>query len=1137
MDILCNEMMACAIIGVGDAVYETIVTNFPAFSEAILREQTEHPDMDFDYRDLQKIVEISKKEHDPVKRIAAFIGHVNNLTLYEGSQRGNHLMNLLSQCLQHTATFLNAHPDLIDSFLETVDLSSSPSDTPFRHDRHLNLISALSQSSSPLFTKLSESLLDPTFPLRSLLSPRSFTDPASSLIRMASTNPAFFRRFVETHVEHILDIAISTAVSSVRVVSGSSSEPHCLDFGRATQNWVVLLKAIAEMKMDLSLPRDAFNPLPHFLLTLLVLSAASTHDELSTAAVSVFSNQFGLSTPHTEALLFATPTTFPISDAFTSRQSHETGKTNHIRTGTQSICAEARCCAALMSRLTCSEPFDSLDLALMLGIPFASCLVNAFHSTTTLPHSFPFFSPELCRLSEQPSVWNDSSRPSALTALTALADIEINLAFSHSFWQPNVSQTDEGRRETILIHLFPFLGPESQTQFLSSFNTWTRSKALFDPHTLTQQVECLVEMATVNSYNTPIALLTQMRKVVERFYRAGPVSSSSGPVTHSFGRPTPRASQFETSIAERLRTAEGDKKWKLLTQTVVVSSELPEIENELMNAENDAQALLILSVPKIRSTPNFNFHLDPTPDAFNRVVELAGHFNNLPLVAEALAHFGNSVEEMTLPPPSMRLIEPNPDVRDLVINTLRTIAPLRREGVEEGCAVGNEDVTSQIVDSCLKVFRFLMKSKSFDPTPVIDSLVSLAVTTDLSLLHSILLALQRIEKQTRNTTTPFSISRATAPFRGIHESSVTQQPLPSIVASILLSANLEEIQSLHQIFRKLKENLVLGIAKEAAKTICLILEKRNASSSQALKSDDPFVISLTQKDRHISPQQLFLTLHKMIFPGSTADIPASTLLPLAPFLTRVLTIVVPSSPDRVTIRSQQDEHSQLLDIFLSLVLSLINTDTPSTLSTPPLSSLLSVLSIALVRLDSIPSSLNHHSRFRDLFEMWNNRFNPQVKQFVLALSSEGMEDRSDLALDSFSLDFLNKWRGANTQHPDDRTIPNAVGFGGLPVVRFNPPFGVFGQTVHQPLNPPPAPFGAHPFGGFGFQQQHPIGQNRHQPDVFRGQPRPRNRGGRRQRGGFGDVPRNQHDDQFHHPLFGGPSPTNPQFGGQSGLGI
>ncbi|KAK2951280.1 hypothetical protein BLNAU_13767 [Blattamonas nauphoetae] len=66
-------------------------------------------------------------------------------------------------------------------------------------------------------------LLDPTFPLRPPL-PRSFTDPASSFLRLANTNPEFFRRIIENN---ILDIAISTAVNSIRVVARTTV---CLAF-------------------------------------------------------------------------------------------------------------------------------------------------------------------------------------------------------------------------------------------------------------------------------------------------------------------------------------------------------------------------------------------------------------------------------------------------------------------------------------------------------------------------------------------------------------------------------------------------------------------------------------------------------------------------------------------------------------------------------------------------------------------------------------------------------------------------------------------------------------------------------------------------------------------------------------------
>ncbi|KAK2949241.1 hypothetical protein BLNAU_15844 [Blattamonas nauphoetae] len=506
---------------------------------------------------------------------------------------------------------------------------------------------------------------------------------------------------------------------------------------------------------------------------------------------------------------------------------------------------------------------------------------------------------------------------------------------------------------------------------------------------------------------------------------------------------------FEQSIVEKLRTAEGEERWRLVTQLAVVSSDGHDFAEELKKAENDAQALLVLSVHTIRSTPRVDLHLDSNPAAFNRVVEFAGHLHNLPLVAAAIAHIGDTVETLIVPALARTVfhIEPKQELCELVFNALRLLAARRQKEVEEGMGVGKDEMTSQIVGSCLKVFRMLLSNNSFDPTPFVDFLVTLAMTTDLSQLRSILVVLQEIEDRTRNTTRHFSLSTATAPFRERHQSTVTQQPLPSIVSSILLSARLDPFQmvnyrksppptpsifgvrrntddaiTLTQLLPGLNERLITSIAMETPKIVCVILEERRASSSRALKSDDPFEISLAQENRHTRPQQLFIILHALVLPQDPDCVAVSTLIPLAPVLTRILSIVIPSTPERTEFRVLiPSEQFQLLNMILSLVLSLIDTGTPSTLSTTPLSSLLSVLSIALVRLDRIPSSLHLHDRFRNLFDQRENRSNPQLAQIVLALCSEGMEDRSDLALDSFSLKFLDIWKGANTQHHVERS--------------------------------------------------------------------------------------------------------------------
>ncbi|KAK2942822.1 hypothetical protein BLNAU_22270 [Blattamonas nauphoetae] len=141
------------------------------------------------------------------------------------------------------------------------------------------------------------------------LLPRSFTDPASPFFRLASTDPAFFSRLVK-YTADILDIAISTAVSSVRVV---------------------------------------------------------TNTNMSTDAVSIFSNKFGLCTPQTQALLFATPPTFPVSDAFTPRHPEASESLYRVEVS--------------LRRLVRNQWHHVHE---KLGIPLAGCLVNALHSTMAL---------------------------------------------------------------------------------------------------------------------------------------------------------------------------------------------------------------------------------------------------------------------------------------------------------------------------------------------------------------------------------------------------------------------------------------------------------------------------------------------------------------------------------------------------------------------------------------------------------------------------------------------------------------------------------------------------------------------------------------------------------------------------------
>ncbi|KAK2940585.1 hypothetical protein BLNAU_24499 [Blattamonas nauphoetae] len=247
----------------------------------------------------------------------------------------------------------------------------------------------------------------------------------------------------------------------------------------------------------------------------------------------------------------------------------------------------------------------------------------------------------------------------------------------------------EERRDINFVHLFPFLGAESQARFLSSFIAFHTSTVPFIHSSLERMVECLLEVTTVTSNNTPIALLTKLKKVTEFL-------SGINPETRSFENSPRYVSPFEKLIVKKLQTAEGEERWRLLTQLVVVSRETPDIANELMKVENETQALFFFSLHIIRSTPRVALHLETNPDAFRRVVELVGHTDSLPLIAVTLPHIADAARQFVIPPDDEApfQIELKPEMSEIVIRSLRMITSHRREGGKEGCVGGKDEMTS-----------------------------------------------------------------------------------------------------------------------------------------------------------------------------------------------------------------------------------------------------------------------------------------------------------------------------------------------------------------------------------------------------------------------------------------------------------
>ncbi|KAK2955065.1 hypothetical protein BLNAU_9996 [Blattamonas nauphoetae] len=106
MDIMCNEVMAYAIIGCGGAVYETIISNFHFFFNMCTGNFFQPIVANSHVILFRHIIEISQNSTDPIVRISKFINILKNQTPPTGNDDKHHSMNLLSQCFQHTTKFL-----------------------------------------------------------------------------------------------------------------------------------------------------------------------------------------------------------------------------------------------------------------------------------------------------------------------------------------------------------------------------------------------------------------------------------------------------------------------------------------------------------------------------------------------------------------------------------------------------------------------------------------------------------------------------------------------------------------------------------------------------------------------------------------------------------------------------------------------------------------------------------------------------------------------------------------------------------------------------------------------------------------------------------------------------------------------
>ncbi|KAK2949931.1 hypothetical protein BLNAU_15160 [Blattamonas nauphoetae] len=963
-----------------------------------------------------------------------------------------------------------ANPDLIDPFIDSGALSYIDiAIYPYR-SRIFRLANTLMQSSSPLVTHFIETFADKKLSLENSISAESFIHHENSIFSIAEKHSDIFQLMVENYTFPFMNRSLDLISRIVIVVSDHPSHPRSLDFGKATNNLTTLLKVFSKLKIKNPVAEaKLLQPVCHHI-TLLLLCAASIDDEMSSAAVSAFAKQTSLTEPQIRSLLFSTPPTIALRDDWPLPKAPK----DDTDTPSGSVCEDVgrsvlrHCKRHEMSRIM-------VDFDPVLSIPCAGCLVNAIHASTQLPHDFTLFSSKLTTLSQHPNVWNTDSHSSPLAGLVFLAEQIVGNLLPKPFQRQELSDKELIQMETNLIHLFPFLSTDSKVTVLISFASGNHALNGTPAQHKKQSVRTLFKLALSDSYRTPIALL----KAVSTLFHTQ-ILTSFGPSQHApFGMPAPLgipgpfgapppfggmiaqfgmpatfgnapkpANPFEQDVLEKLASAEGDEKWKLLTELIVVSTEtVIDVSSIVLEAENDEQVLLALSAPSINKWSNQQVILAENPKFFGKLMEMGGRMDNLPLATAAwrslLPTLSNQDAQQDT---EQQNDEHNKRVDQLLLKVLQSLCALRRAGVEEGCVVGEDKTTSELLQLCLTAVKGKVRKDSFDHTPFMSCLVTLALTSDLSALQLVLHILLEVVEKTCNTQTPFSLSNTTLPFKSVIDQTVQPQSLSTIVSSILLTSNLELIQNptrldfyqpptsmAHfarfgparvrplEVLRCVDNTTMAEMATTTVEMVCTLLDRTQHSPNQLRVPSVAIGITSDQMSRPTTAPQLLVTLHAFIMPSGYQSLPLTTLVSLAPSLTRLLRLTVPATPetpdtpDTPNLHPAKNKFEHVLAVYVSLVLALASSRELITISSSPLAPLLSSLCIALARFDKA-ILLDIPETPRNFFVGHTQtalRSQPKLVHILRTLLEEGIEDRCEDVQDNTTITFLNKHCGSN----------------------------------------------------------------------------------------------------------------------------
>ncbi|KAK2951244.1 hypothetical protein BLNAU_13860 [Blattamonas nauphoetae] len=356
-------------------------------------------------------------------------------------------------------------------------------------------------------------------------------------------------------------------------------------------------------------------------VSLVVLLAASVDNSVSEAAVSLLATESKLTSKQTRALLFSTPTTFPVSPDWPLPVYNQH---NPSQKPPPSLCAEAG--RLLSERRDEKVEFERLSehqISEEIITLFGSCLISALHSNNPLVSSrIPIFAKELWTDNERQRFWSNAEDSETVNHLLTLTFTSIACPSRHNL---RTSSDEDAVMFSsgwlFYLHTFPFISGKPGFTGHSDHLRHLHHCYTLRPDEKQHFWKIVSDVLFSRSVNTPLQSLRTIYYLL----------AAPSPITRRPWRMDEDFINQSTTLRQRLKTAEGDEKWDLFTRLWVLGHISEEETDEMvMLAETDEQLLLALSLPNCTDTSiEYQSEVVMNERSVHRLMKAAGRTDNL----------------------------------------------------------------------------------------------------------------------------------------------------------------------------------------------------------------------------------------------------------------------------------------------------------------------------------------------------------------------------------------------------------------------------------------------------------------------------------------------------------------------------